>query len=82
MAARAPLVMARAAASAGPLPAAATVAPRQPAQCLRARGAVSGLFFDQRTAHPVRRLLPDAKFGAIGRYPNPLCRFDIVSSVL
>ncbi|XP_066384430.1 DNA topoisomerase 6 subunit A3-like [Miscanthus floridulus] len=66
MAARPPLVMPRAAASAGPLPAAATVAPRQSAQCLRARGAVGGLFFDQRTARPVRHLLPDAKFGAIG----------------
>ncbi|XP_066395116.1 uncharacterized protein [Miscanthus floridulus] len=66
MAARAPLVMPRAAASAGPLPAAAAVAPRQSAQCLRARGAVGGLFFDQRTARPVRHLLPDAKLGAIG----------------
>lgn len=66
MAARAPLVMPRAAASAGPPPAAATVAPRQSAQCLRARGAVGGLFFDKRTARPVRRLLPGAKFGAIG----------------
>ncbi|CAD6203179.1 unnamed protein product [Miscanthus lutarioriparius] len=64
MAARPPLVMPRAAASAGPLPAAATVAPRQSAQCLRSRGAVGGLFFDQRTARPVRH--PDAKFGAIG----------------
>jgi hypothetical protein len=84
MAARAPLVMPHAAACAGPLPAAATVAPRQSAQCLRPRGAVGGLFFDQRqrTERPVRHLLPDAKFGAIGRYPNPLCRFDTVSPVL
>ncbi|CAD6210705.1 unnamed protein product [Miscanthus lutarioriparius] len=67
MAARAPLVMPRAAARSGPLPAAAAVAPRQSAQCLRARGAVGGLFFDQRTARPVRHLLPDAKLGAIGR---------------
>lgn len=59
--------MPRAASSAGPLPAAATtVARRQSAQCLRARGAVGGLFFDQRTARPVHHLLPGAKFGAIG----------------
>lgn len=69
MASRAPLIMPRAASSAGPLPAAATtVARRQSAsaQCLRARGAVGGLFFDQRTARPVHHLLPGAKFGAIG----------------
>ncbi|NP_001354055.1 Thioredoxin-like protein AAED1, chloroplastic [Zea mays] len=67
MAARAPLIMPRAASSAGPVPAAATtVARRQSAQCLHARGAVGGLFFDQRTARPVHHLLPGAKFGAIG----------------
>lgn len=67
MAARAPLIMPRTASSASPLPAAATtVARRQSAQCLRARGAVGGLFFDQRTARPVHHLLPGAKFGAIG----------------
>lgn len=59
--------MPRAASSAGPVPAAATtVARRQSAQCLHARGAVGGLFFDQRTARPVHHLLPGAKFGAIG----------------
>ncbi|ONM25565.1 uncharacterized protein [Zea mays] len=67
MAARAPLIMSRAASSVGPLPAAATtVARHQSAQCLRARGAVDGLFFDQRTARPVHHLLPGAKFEAIG----------------
>jgi hypothetical protein len=83
MAARAPLIMSRAASSVGPLPAAATtVARHQSAQCLRARGAVDGLFFDQRTARPVHHLLPGAKFEAIGRYPNTLCRFDTVSSAV
>ncbi|PUZ41586.1 hypothetical protein GQ55_9G516600 [Panicum hallii var. hallii] len=67
MAARAPLAMPHAAASAGPRPAAAPVAPRPPAPCLRARAMVGVSLLHQRPAQRARRrLLPAARPGAIG----------------
>ncbi|CAN6320413.1 unnamed protein product [Urochloa humidicola] len=69
MAARAPLAMphAASAASAGPRPAAAPVAPRPTAPCLRARGA-SGvpLLYHLPAQRARRRLLPATRPGAIG----------------
>ncbi|WVZ56542.1 hypothetical protein U9M48_007053 [Paspalum notatum var. saurae] len=66
MAARTPLVMPHASASAGPRTAAATVAPGPSARCLRARGAVGGPLLDRRPTRRVRGVLPSAKSGAIG----------------
>ncbi|OEL22081.1 Thioredoxin-like protein AAED1, chloroplastic [Dichanthelium oligosanthes] len=67
MAARAPLAMPHAAASAGPRLTAAPVAPRPTAPCLRARGMGGVPLLYPRSAQWVRRRpLPAAKPGAIG----------------
>ncbi|RCV45325.1 hypothetical protein SETIT_9G444900v2 [Setaria italica] len=68
MAARAPLAMLHAAASASPRPAAAPVATRPAAPCLRARGTGGvPIIYHQRPAQRTRSLLlPAARPGAIG----------------
>nr|CAB3501175.1 unnamed protein product [Digitaria exilis] len=66
MAARAPLAMLHAAASAGPRPAAAPVAPRPTPTCLQARGTVGGgvPFLYQRPVQRARSLLLPAAIGS------------------
>ncbi|RCV45324.1 hypothetical protein SETIT_9G444900v2 [Setaria italica] len=76
MAARAPLAMLHAAASASPRPAAAPVATRPAAPCLRARGTGGvPIIYHQRPAQRTRSLLlPAARPGAIGiTSPPALC---------
>ncbi|KAF8718669.1 hypothetical protein HU200_024969 [Digitaria exilis] len=69
MAARAPLAMLHAAASAGPRPAAAPVAPRPTPTCLQARGTVGGgvPFLYQRPVQRARSLLLPAAIGIASR---------------